>query len=74
MGTSWTDAGLWRSEVEQNQVTVDAFQTPEINHQMSSRERGRGCIQFVENGFVLGVVVIVAIFISAIYLVCHYLL
>jgi hypothetical protein len=75
MGTLWTDARLWPTELDQNQNSLkDGFQQSKTISQTRILQRGQTSRCFAEKEFAFGAVTIIAIFVSAIYLVCHYLL
>jgi hypothetical protein len=75
MGTLWTDARLWPSELDQTQNGCkDGIPQSRViskTHIQPGEQPHRG---FAKKGFALGVAIIITIFVSAIYLVCRYLL
>lgn len=76
MGTLWTDARLWPTELDQNQNnSKDGFQEFRTRSSKTRIPReGRTNRRFAEKRFAFGVATIITIFVLAIYLVCHYLL
>jgi hypothetical protein len=75
MGTLWTDAQLWPTELDQSQSDPkNGFQESRTISQTRAPQEGRNCDGSAEKQLALGVATIITIFVSAIYLVWHYLL
>jgi len=74
MGTLWTDVRLWPTELDQNQnSSKEGFQESQATLQTGIPQARRTRRESKEKGFALGVATIITIFVSAIYLICHYL-
>jgi|HubBroStandDraft_6_1064221.scaffolds.fasta_scaffold00229_13 hypothetical protein len=75
MGTLWTDARLWPTELDQNQNSPkDGFPQSQTISQTRIRREEQPHPGFAKTAFALGVATIITIFVSAIYLTCRYLL